>query len=174
VLDHGCVAADICRRFANAFPRMRMHAIDGSEAMLHFARITIDTLRLHEQVRLFKRTLPLDALPQEHYSAIICNSLLHHLDDPQVLWHTIKQFAAPGAPIFVMDLMRPESAAAADQLTTRYAQHEPTILQHEFNRSLHAAYTPAEVEQQLAAAGLQHLAVKVVSDRHFIVYGIMA
>jgi ubiquinone/menaquinone biosynthesis C-methylase UbiE len=171
VLDLGCGAADICRRFAEAFPRMRMHAIDGSEAMLHFARITIDTLRLHEQVRLFKRTLPTETLPQEHYSAIICNSLLHHLDEPQVLWQTIKQFAAPGAPIFVMDLRRPDSGAQVDALTARYTQHEPAILQHDFNRSLHAAYTPAEVEQQLNAAGLGQLRVKVVSDRHLIVYG---
>ncbi|MCW8918683.1 MAG: class I SAM-dependent methyltransferase [Gammaproteobacteria bacterium] len=171
VLDLGCGAADICRRFADAFPKMRMHAIDGSEAMLHFARITIDMLRLHEQVRLFKRTLPTDTLPQEHYSAIICNSLLHHLDDPQVLWQTIKQFAAPGAPIVIMDLMRPQTEAQVESLTSRYAGNEPEVLKREFRNSLHAAYTPEEVTQQLAVAGLGQLQVKVVSDRHLLVYG---
>lgn len=174
VLDLGCGAGDICKRFAAAFPRMRMHAIDGSEAMLHFARITIDAVRLHEQVRLFKRTLPVDTLPQERYSAIICNSLLHHLSDPMVLWQTIKQFAAPGAPIFVMDLMRPASQEEAESLTYRYARGEPAVLQQDFRNSLHAAFTPAEVEQQLAAAGLSQLQLKVVSDRHLIVYGVAA
>lgn len=174
VLDLGCGAADICKRFATAFPKMRMHAIDGSEAMLHFARINIDAIRLHEQVRLFKRTLPVETLPKEHYSAIICNSLLHHLKDPMVLWHTIRQFAAPGAPIFVMDLMRPETKQQADSLTTLYTKGEPAILQQDFNNSLHAAYTTDEVAQQLAAAGLSQLQIKVVSDRHFIVFGYSA
>jgi ubiquinone/menaquinone biosynthesis C-methylase UbiE len=171
VLDLGCGAADICRRFADAFPQMRMHAIDGSEAMLHFARITIDAIRLHEQVRLFKRTLPVDSLPQQQYSAIICNSLLHHLNDPMVLWQTINRFAAPGAPIFVMDLMRPASKEQADSLTRLHTRNEPAVLQQDFNNSLHAAYTPDEVQAQLAAAGLGQLQVKVVSDRHLIVFG---
>jgi ubiquinone/menaquinone biosynthesis C-methylase UbiE len=171
VLDLGCGAADICRRFAAAFPKMRMHAIDGSEAMLHFARITIDANRLHEQVRLFKRTLPAESLPKEHYSAIICNSLLHHLNDPMVLWQTINRFAAPGAPIFVMDLMRPASKEQADSLTYLHARNEPDVLQQDFNHSLHAAYTPDEVKAQLVEAGLGQLQVKVVSDRHFIVFG---
>jgi ubiquinone/menaquinone biosynthesis C-methylase UbiE len=171
VLDLGCGAADICKRFAAAFPRMRMHGIDGSEAMLHFARINIDTYRLHEQIRLFKRTLPVESLPKEHYSAIICNSLLHHLKEPMVLWQTINQFAAPGAPIFVMDLMRPESTEQVDSLTYLYARNEPAVLQQDFTNSLHAAYTPEEVQAQLASAGLEQLQVKVVSDRHFIVFG---
>ncbi|MEN8169895.1 MAG: class I SAM-dependent methyltransferase [Pseudomonadota bacterium] len=171
VLDLGCGTADICQRFAAAFPKMRMHGVDGSEAMLHFARINIDAVRLHEQIRLFKRTLPVENLPKEQYSAIICNSLLHHLKDPMVLWQSIKQFAAPGAPVFVMDLMRPESNQQVESLTQLHAKNEPTVLQQDFNNSLHAAYTPEEVEAQLEEAGLDRLKVKGVSDRHLIVFG---
>ncbi len=174
VLDLGCGTADISERFAVAFPKMRMHGIDGSEAMLHFARINIDAVRLHEQIRLFKRTLPAENLPKEKYSAIICNSLLHQLQDPMVLWQSIKQFAAPGAPIFVMDLMRPASAEEADALTRLHASNEPAVLQQDFNNSLHAAYTPDEVETQLQQAGLTGLKVEIVSDRHLIVYGTAA
>ena len=171
VLDLGCGTADISQRFATAFPKMRMHGIDGSEEMLHFARINIDTVRQHEQIRLFKRKLPVDSLPKEQYSAIICNSLLHHLQDPMVLWQTIKQFAAPGAPIFVMDLMRPDSAEQVESLTHLHAKNEPLVLQQDFNNSLHAAYIPEEVQEQLNEAGLDNLKVKVVSDRHLIVFG---
>lgn len=173
VLDLGCGTADISERFAAAFPKMRMHGIDGSEAMLHFARINIDAVRLHEQIRLFKRTLPVENLPKEQYSAIICNSLLHHLKDPQLLWQSIRQFAAPGAPIFVMDLMRPETEAQADELTRLHAGSEPQVLKQDFRNSLSAAYTPEEVESQLLQAGLHHLKIKVVSDRHMIIYGNM-
>ncbi len=171
VLDLGCGSGDICIRFANAFPMMRMHAIDGSETMLHFARINIDAIRMHEQVRLFKRMLPTDSLPKEQYSAIICNSLLHHLADPMVLWKTIKQYAAPGAPIFVMDLVRPDSEAEADSLTAIYAKNEPEVLKQDFRNSLLAAYTADEVKGQLAEAGLDSLKVENSGDRHLIVYG---
>lgn len=171
VLDLGCGTADISIRFAHAFPLMRMHGIDGSEAMLHFARINVDAIRLHEQIRLFKRTLPVASLPKEQYSAIICNSLLHHLAEPMVLWQTIAQFAAPGAAIFVMDLMRPDSKEQADALTLLHAKNEPEVLRQDFNNSLHAAYTPEEVKEQLHRAGLGQLQVEVVSDRHFVVYG---
>ena len=171
VLDLGCGTGDICIRFASAFPMMRMHGIDGSEAMLHFARINIDSIRLHEQVRLFKRTLPVESLPKEDYSAIICNSLLHHLADPMVLWNTIKQFAAPGAPVFVMDLMRPDSEEQADSFTTLYAKNEPEVLKQDFYNSLLAAYTPQEVESQLQEAGIDSLKVETSGDRHLIVYG---
>lgn len=171
VLDLGCGTADICIRFANAYPMMRMHAIDGSEAMLHFARINIDTIRLHEQIRLFKRILPVENLPKEQYTTIISNSLLHHLADPMVLWDSIRRFSTPDAPIFVMDLMRPDSTAQADAFTRRYMKNEPDVLQQDFRNSLLAAYTPAEVETQLRVAGLEQLQVEPVGDRHLIVYG---
>ena len=165
--------ADIPRRFAEAFPKMRMHAIDGSEAMLHFARITIDSLRLHEQIRLFKRLLPDDTLPKEQYTAVISNSLLHHLAEPMVLWESIKRYAAPGAPVFVMDLVRPATLEEVDNLVWRYARNEPQILQEDFRHSLLAAYTPEEVRQQLSRAGLDGLSLKEVSDRHMIIFGNM-
>jgi ubiquinone/menaquinone biosynthesis C-methylase UbiE len=170
-LDLGCGPGDVTRRFANAFPACRIHAIEGAESMLMFARQMIDFERLHERVRLFKRLLPTDSLPKDQYDAVICNSLLHHLDDPMVLWQSINDFAKPGAAIFVMDLMRPESIEAAKAMRRQYAANEPQVLQEDFYNSLLAAYTPAEVEAQLRAAALEHLVVEVVSDRHLIVYG---
>jgi len=41
----------------------------------------------------------------------------------------------------------------------------------DFYRSLLAAFTPAEVRAQLRAAGLEELAVEVISDRHLFVSG---
>lgn len=171
VLDLGCGTADITRRFAEAFPQCRLHAIDGAEQMLMFARQTVDFLRLHERIRLFKRLLPAESLPKELYHTVISNSLLHHLDEPMVLWQTINRFAAPGGAIFVMDLMRPASREDAERIVRQYAASEPPVLQQDFFNSLLAAYTPEEVRAQLVAAGLGHLEVGVVSDRHLTVSG---
>ena len=170
-LDLGCGPGDITRRFANAFPACRIHAVEGAESMLMFARQMIDFEMLHERVRLFKRLLPTDQLPKEQYDAVICNSLLHHLDDPMVLWRTVNQFAKPGAAIFVMDLMRPDSRKQAEAMRRRYAANEPQVLQLDFYNSLLASYTPDEVKAQLREACLSHLMVEEISDRHLLVSG---
>ncbi len=170
-LDLGCGPGDITKRFAHAFPACRIHAIEGAESMLMFARQMIDFEMLHERVRLFKRLLPTDKLPKEQYDAVICNSLLHHLEKPMVLWQIVNQFAKPGAAVFVMDLMRPDSLEQAEAMCRQYAANEPPVLQQDFYNSLLAAYTPEEVEGQLREAGLDHLKVEAVSDRHLLISG---
>ncbi|HVO27204.1 MAG TPA: hypothetical protein VMW56_26635 [Candidatus Margulisiibacteriota bacterium] len=53
----------------------------------------------------------------------------------------------------------------------RYASGEPAVPRTDFYNSLLAAYRPVEIEAQLEAAALSHLAIEVISDRHFIVWG---
>ena len=69
-----------------------------------------------------------------------------------MLWHTVGQLAAPGATIYIKDLRRPASAVEADALTERYAAGAPAVLRRDFRASLAAAFTAAEVEDQLAQA----------------------
>lgn len=171
VLDLGCGTGDITRRFAYAFPDCRIHAVDGAEQMLMFARQTVDFEMLHERVRLFKRTLPTGELAKDRYDSVISNSLLHHLTDPAVLWDSVKQFAKEGAAIFVMDLRRSESTEQAAAMVREYAASEPEVLQQDFYNSLLAAFTPDEVRAQLEQAGLAHLEVESIGDRHLIVSG---
>ena len=87
------------------------------------------------------------------------------------LWAAIRRFSRPGSDVFVMDLLRPESTTQAEALVDRHAAGEPDVLRRDFRRSLHAAYRPAEVYEQLRRAGLAHLGIEVVSDRHLIVHG---
>ncbi|MFM7119411.1 MAG: SAM-dependent methyltransferase, partial [Gammaproteobacteria bacterium] len=97
--------------------------------------------------------------------------LLHHLHAPQVLWQTVRNAARSGATVVVMDLLRPPSPAAARDIVQRYAACEPEVLQTDFYHSLCAAFTPDEVRDQLAEAGLSSLTVAIVSDRHLLVSG---
>ena len=82
--------------------------------------------------------------------------------------------AEAGAHVVVMDLARPASETAVDSLVETYALNEPDVLRRDFRNSLFAAYTVDEVEQQLQAAGLDTLAVQMVSDRHLAVTGRIA
>jgi SAM-dependent methyltransferase len=171
IVDLGCGPADITVRFAERYLRVRLDGIDGSRAMLDCARERIRRHGLESRIRLIQSRLPDEDLPRAHYDAVISNSLLHHLTDPAVLWRTIRACARPGAPVFVMDLMRPESRADAEALVERHAAGEPAVLRRDFFHSLLAAWRPDEVRAQLAAAGLDGFRVGIVSDRHMTISG---
>ena len=171
VLDLGCGPADITLRFARAFPHCQIDGVDGAEAMLKSGHEAVRWADLQNRVRLLHRLLPRDALPVSRYDGIISNSLLHHLADPMVMWDTIRRYGKSAAPVFVMDLMRPDSGETAAQLVATYAGEEPEVLKRDFYHSLCAAYRPDEIATQLASAGLATLDIEIVSDRHFIVSG---
>ena len=171
-LDLGCGPGDIAMRFARAYPFMTVHGIDGSAAMIACGQHILDARpNVSDRVVFIHGKLPGAVLPRSKYDWIISNSLLHHLLDPQVLWRAVKQYGREGAPVFIMDLMRPESRQEAEMLVEAYAAGEPEILRHDFYNSLLAAFRPEEVCSQLQLAGLAHLAVKQVSDRHLTVSG---
>jgi SAM-dependent methyltransferase len=170
-LDLGCGPADVTIRFARAFPGWRVAGVDGSAAMLRYGRAAVARAGLADRVALRQVYLPDGSTPGEGYDLILSNSLLHHLTDPQVLWSSVRCCSGDGAHVFVMDLLRPASRVRAQALVAEYAAGEPEVLRRDFFHSLLAAYRVAEVEAQLAAAGLGQLAVRQASDRHLIVWG---
>ena len=171
VLDLGCGPADVILRFARAHPDCRIDGVDGATSMLALGRSQVEAAGLSHRIRLIKGYLPGAELPLPRYDTIISNSLLHHLAEPSVLWQSIRQYGNPGAAVFVMDLRRPDNQQDLDTLVRQYAAGEPEILQRDFRHSLHAAYRPEEIRQQLQQAGLDGLNVSASGDRHLIVYG---
>jgi len=172
VLDLGCGPADISIRFARTFPGCRILGVDGARAMLDEGLRAVAAAGLGERIRLLEGYLPGAELPAVEYAAVISNSLLHHMRDPADFWGTVAAVAATGTPVCVMDLLRPDSAAAAEALVEAHAGDAPPVLRHDFHRSLLAAYRPDEVQEQLRAAGLAHLSARPVSDRHWLVAGL--
>ncbi len=170
LLDLGCGPGDVACRFALRFAEARVHGVDGAEAMLAESAAVIGRHGVRGRVELFQGYLPGARLPLPSYPVIISNSLLHHLSDPSILWRSVREYAEPGAAVFVMDLMRPESEEQAQELTRQYAGGEPEVLRRDFLHSLRAAYTVEEVREQLQRARLP-LQVRPVSDRHLIVWG---
>lgn len=171
-LELGCGPGDVAMRFAKQFPRCAVHGVDGSPAMLAAAAIChARHPGLKERVQLFKGYLPDAILPKASYEVVISNSLLHHLPDPMVLWQSVTRWAAPGAPVFVVDLRRADSAGEARRLTDLYCAGEPEVLRNDFFHSLFAAFEPDEIRDQLRAGGLSHLQVETPSDRHVMIWG---
>jgi SAM-dependent methyltransferase len=170
-LDLGCGPADLTIRLARALSEWTIDGVDGSEPMLALGRAAVARAGLTARVRLHRVVLP-NALPERgSYELIVSNSLLHHLDDPAVLWEAIRTSVARGGSVLVMDLLRPVSRDDAEALVSTHAANELPVLQRDFFNSLCAAYRPEEVRSQLLRAGLGHLRMEVVSDRHFTIFG---
>lgn len=166
ILDIGCGPGDICKILAVRFPGSKITGIDGSRPMLDLAnRLGMPNLDFQYHV------LPDASLPGQHYDIIISNSLLHHLHQPEVLWHTIQHCGKPNAQVYVMDLFRMSSIRAARAIVAQYAVGEPEILKTDFYNSLLAAFTVEEVKQQLSAVGLVNFKVVATSDHHMLVQG---
>ena len=171
-LDIGCGPADVVMRMARRCPALVIDGVDGAEAMLAIGRQRIAAAGLQNRVRLYKAFLPDDALPRTGVDLISSNSILHHLHDPQALWRTVRRAARPGTKVFIMDLMRPATAATVERFVDVYAAGEPEVLRRDFGASLHAAFTVDEVRAQLVTAGMAHLTVQAVSDRHLTIVGV--
>jgi len=171
VLDLGCGSGDVTVRFAHRYPSCKIDAVDGAEEMLKQAEILIKEESLSERITLHHQQLQNCTFENESYDAIISNSLLHHLHEPQHLWSIIKQFATNTTVIYVCDLFRPDTSQEAIELVDQYANKEPEILRKDFYNSLLAAFTPDEVRAQINNAKLDSLNIDVVSDRHMLIYG---
>ena len=171
VLDLGCGPADITIRFARAFPKSKIDAVDGAETMLRYGQKLITEENLNHQITLIQEVLPSAKKLRQQYDVIISNSLLHHLADPATLWDTVDNKCADNGSVFIMDLMRPASQQLAKKFVDLYASDEPEVLQHDFYHSLLAAHRPDEIEEQLNEADLNWLKVSAITDRHLIVYG---
>ncbi|WP_018141088.1 trans-aconitate 2-methyltransferase [Thioalkalivibrio sp. ALJ7] len=171
VLDLGCGPGDVSLRFAARYPACEVDGLDGAPAMLAAGDTLMQGHPAADRVHLAEGCLPEARGPRAPYATLISNSLLHHLHDPSALWQAIRRDGAPGAAVFLMDLRRPDSTDTVQALVAQYAANDPEVLRHDFENSLHAAFTPGEVREQLAAAGLGGFEVRTTSDRHMIIYG---
>jgi ubiquinone/menaquinone biosynthesis C-methylase UbiE len=172
ILDLGCGPGDIMFKFASTFPETLIHGVDGAEEMMDRGKKRIgEQTGLSERLQFINGFIPGLELPLQNYDAIISNSLLHHLHEPLYLWQTIKRFSQPGSVIFIMDLNRPDDRETAKNIVNQYSATEPTVLRMDFYNSLLAAFTPAEINEQLKQEELDYLKTEVVSDRHLLVWG---
>ena len=69
------------------------------------------------------------------------------------------------------DLRRPPNPEAVRQLVQRHASGAPELLQRDYGHSLAAAFTLAEVQDQLREAALPQLEVRELDDRYLEIAG---
>jgi ubiquinone/menaquinone biosynthesis C-methylase UbiE len=170
VLDVGCGPGDVMIRLVGQCPSLEITAVDGSLAMIQLATKAVENCGLSKTIKTLQGYVPGLELPPEHFDVVLSKDFLHHLPDPMAFWHEVRRLIKPRGLICVMDLRRPDTAAAAQAIVDAVAGQEAEILRVDFYNSLLAAFTPAEIQEQLRSAGLD-LDVKILSDRHLLIQG---
>lgn len=172
VLDLGCGPADIPIRFAKLYPACQIIGVDASGPMIKLGEQAVKQADLSDRITLRCERYEVVA-GARIADAAFSNSLLHHLPNPLQFWQKLRQLVKPGAPVLVMDLLRPESPDAAQAIVDQYAANEPDILRRDFYNSLLAAFTEDEIGSQLARMNLTRLLIDIPDDRHWVVGGII-
>jgi trans-aconitate methyltransferase len=180
LLDLGCGPGNISLLLAGRWPAAKVLGLDGAPQMLTVARDRLAGAppEMAACLRFEQALLPLVAAGEleASFSAVVSNSLLHHLHDPAVLWQTVAQLGAPGAFVYVQDLRRPDNGEAVEALVTAEMASAPEVLRRDYRASLHAAFTVVEVEQQLERSAMEHgclaaLQVAPRQERYLEVWG---
>lgn len=171
-IDLGCGPGDITLCFARRFPQSTVLGIDGSDEMIRIARERLETqIDVVGGISYMTKLISGKVLSEKRFDLIFSNSVLHNLPNPNIFWRTVAANSQSGTRIFIMDLVRPKTVQAANDLVETYTADEPEILKTNFSNSLCAAFRPDEVRQQLMANGLSQLHISTISDRHMRISG---
>jgi ubiquinone/menaquinone biosynthesis C-methylase UbiE len=167
VLDVGTGTAQIpielCRQVSN----VEIVAIDLAEHMLTVGQENVRRAGLAD--RLWLQACDAKNMPfaDASFAAIISNSIVHHIPEPDRVLLEMVRVRAPGGLLFVRDLARPADDAAVRSLVNTYAGDANPHQRQMFEDSLRAALTVAEVRELVAELGFDPATVQMTSDRHW-------
>ncbi|MDI6804475.1 MAG: class I SAM-dependent methyltransferase [Bacteroidota bacterium] len=166
VLDLGTGSARIPILILQRNRKLKIIAVDLSENMLKVGKMNVDTYNFSASVELIivdAKKLP---YPDNHFDAVISNSLLHHIPDPLPVLKEINRVSKSKAGILIRDLIRPESFSIVEALVQQYAgdcdEHQKKL----FRDSLIASFTIDEVKILVEQSGIKDSVVIQSSDRH--------
>lgn len=167
ILDVGTGTAripiEICQRDRTA----HVVAIDLSPSMLDLAQANVALEGLTERIRLRLIDAKQSPFADNQFSAVISNSIVHHIPEPRFVLAEIVRVVRPGGLIFVRDLMRPPDRDTLEHLVELYAAGETAQQQKLFADSLAAALSLEEIRGLATTVGIDPRAIAASSDRHW-------
>jgi len=167
VLDLGTGTARIPVEFCRQSADGTVVALDAVAEMLLLARRNIEAAGFMTRIKCQQADAKNLPFADGSVAAVMSNSIVHHIPVPRGVFKEVKRVAAPGATIFVRDLLRPNDLADLNTLVTTYAGQANAHQRALFAESLHAALTLAEVRKMVAEMGFDPAGVAQTSDRHW-------
>ena len=139
---------------AQRWPRLRITAVDAAPHMIEQARQAVAAAGLKINFKAL-RLASNGRLPFEDasFDLVLCNSVLHHLQNPMGALDEIARMARPGGAVLIRDLRRP-SALFAGWHMSWHGRHYRGQMRKLYRASVRAAYTSAELEEILQRSRL--------------------
>lgn len=169
ILDVGAGPAHIAIEIVRRRGDLKITAVDLAAHMLQRALRNVIREGLTAQIKLEQADAKALPFAAGSFSAVISNSILHHIPEPQRAFREMLRVLQPSGCLFVRDLLRPPDLAELDRLAALYADSANAHQRQMFRNSLHAALTLDEVRQLLSDAGLPREWAAQTSDRHWTI-----
>jgi ubiquinone/menaquinone biosynthesis C-methylase UbiE len=167
ILDVGTGTAQIpielCRQAATA----QVVAIDMAHEMLLVGGENVRRAGLEGRLRLEQADAKSLTYAAHTFAAVLSNSIVHHIPEPQRVLGEMLRVAKPGGTLFIRDLLRPDDEAAVQRLVATYAGDANVHQQQMFAESLRAALTLTEIRSLVAKLGCDPATVQQTTDRHW-------
>jgi ubiquinone/menaquinone biosynthesis C-methylase UbiE len=170
-LDIGCGPGQIVLKLAQRLPGWQLFGVDRSANMLRQAIAARTELFDRRDASIAARVhfslADGNALPFDSGSMdmVVCNSVLHHLQEPAKLFAEMARVAAPTGTILLRDLRRPPRLAYPLHVHW-YGRHYSGLMYKLYCDSVHAAYTPVELTGLLRSSPLQHARIFTLGRTH--------
>jgi ubiquinone/menaquinone biosynthesis C-methylase UbiE len=159
----GLIPIELCRQS----PLAEVIAVDAAGHMLRLARENVQRAGFEKRIRLAQINARGMGYAAGSCAAVMSNSIIHHIPEPRECFAEMVRVAAPGATIFVRDLLRPGDEIELRRLVATYADGCNEHQRKMFADSLHAALTIEEVQAIVAQLGFDPGQVAQTSDRHW-------
>ena len=167
ILDVGTGTALIPIEFCHQSPRGTVVAVDAAAHMLELARTNVGRAGFTDRITCQLVDAKRMPFADDSFPAIMSNSIVHHIPDPQAVFAEIARVADPDATIFVRDLLRPADRETLQRLVETHAAGANAHQRKMFAESLHAALTVDEVRELVAGVGFDRTQVQQTTDRHW-------
>jgi len=154
-LDIGTGPGQIVIKLARRLTRWKFVGVDRSANMIAQAVTSLASAggelagRVEFQVA-DGNSLP---FPEASFDLVLCNSVLHHLAEPEKLLAEMARLAKPGGAILLRDLRRPGRFAYPLHVRWHGRNYSGEMLRL-FRESVRAAYTVPELQRLLDASPL--------------------
>ena len=126
--------------------------------MVSQANSLIEKNKLEERITI--KNLLFENITENNFDVSMSSLSLHHQSDPLTFWNIVKRVTKNDGYVFIMDLIRPESEASADNIVQIYAASEHLLFQQDYKNSLLSSFTIPEIQHQLIMSDLSHLTIE--------------
>jgi ubiquinone/menaquinone biosynthesis C-methylase UbiE len=167
ILDLGAGTAQIPIEIARRALYTHVMAVDAASSMLAVARANIAAARLTNRIDPILADAKQLPFADSAFPAVISNSILHHIAEPQAVVAEAVRVTTRGGLLFHRDLARPSDEAELQHLVETYAGGATPYQRKLFSESLRAALALKEIREMVERFGFAQDTVQMTSDRHW-------